>query len=134
MMIIFTSIGTFFSSNFFIKSISNMIFKVKQKPQNKEKRATKQDKTSKELLKDTILKLDTKYQPVKISFLEIFCNPILRVILYPLKCCLKSLYKDLNIYTRCEDKLTDQLEVTNLLSKVNNSHNLLKHLYTHNYK
>ena len=41
----------------------------------------------------------------------------------------KYLFRREKLISKCEDKLTDELEVTNMLGKIRDSHSLLKFLH-----
>ena len=46
----------------------------------------------------------------------------------PFSCLFKKSLNELKLYSKCEDKLANQLEVTGVLNKVNQSYSMLKYL------
>ena len=84
--------------------------------------------SNKKILTDLNCSLNSKFKPVVISTFDIFINPVIRYAMYPFSCLFKRSLNELNLYSKCEDKLANQLEVTGVLNKVNQSYSMLKYL------
>mmetsp|Transcript_11453 Transcript_11453/g.17247 ORF Transcript_11453/g.17247 Transcript_11453/m.17247 type:complete len:187 (+) Transcript_11453:1027-1587(+) len=81
-------------------------------------------------------KLDKLFSSIKISSFNLILDPFLGCLLWPFEMCCKrrGCFLRPKILEKCEEKFTDELEVTNLLSKVRLTYDMLAHLLTKEQK
>lgn len=74
--------------------------------------------------------LSKMFQKIKFSPALVISDSIFGSLLAPFECCCKNsgCFTRPKILEKCEEKFTDEMEVTALLKKIRDSHDMLKNL------
>mmetsp|Transcript_14830 Transcript_14830/g.22996 ORF Transcript_14830/g.22996 Transcript_14830/m.22996 type:complete len:457 (-) Transcript_14830:84-1454(-) len=80
--------------------------------------------------------VEKKFEEIKFSTFDLLMDPLLGYVFCFCKPCMKSagFFQRPEVLTKCEDKFTEELEITTLLSKIRDSYDMLRHLQTDEQK
>ena len=96
------------------------------------KQAISSDSQKKEnKFKNLLADIEREYKPIKINSLNLIFDPLLILCMTPLRRCCRhqSAYSRSTILQQCEDKFSDELEITNLLTKIRDTYDMTRHLH-----
>jgi len=81
-------------------------------------------------------KLHKLFKPIQFNTLSVVLDPLAACLFFPFEVCCKrrGCFLRPKILEKCEEKFTDELEVTNLLSKIRVTYDMLKNLLTNEQK
>ena len=88
------------------------------------------------LIQDQRDEIQKMFEPIKISTFQLLMDPFIECLIQPFMCCLKLCMKPgksdrvkrIETIEQAEEKLVEQLDIVNLLQKINTSHTMLSNL------
>jgi hypothetical protein len=78
----------------------------------------------------SIKKIQAQFESISFNTMQLIFDPLIGKLCLPLKCCLKKqgFYKRPKILEKCSDTYVNELEITNLLSKIRDTHAMVSNL------
>ena len=83
-----------------------------------------------------IKKIQAQFESINLNVMQLILDPLLGAFFFPLKCCLKNFgcYRRPKILAKCEDTYANELEITNLLQKIRDTHAMVANLQTRKHR
>mmetsp|Transcript_21783 Transcript_21783/g.33661 ORF Transcript_21783/g.33661 Transcript_21783/m.33661 type:complete len:123 (+) Transcript_21783:2740-3108(+) len=77
-----------------------------------------------------LVEANLRFKEIKMTTSNLILDPLLEFVLTPCKrCCIqRPVYRRQKVLEQCEEKFNEELEITNLLSKIRDTHDMTRHL------
>ena len=80
----------------------------------------------------SIMRVQAHFESINFNSIQVIFDPLISKLFLPFKCCLRRrfCYKREKVLNRCQEAYENELEITNLLRKVRDTHAMVANLQT----